>query len=268
MAMAAIPSHLLLRRALLRLQRANKSYSLRRFAAQVGLSPSFVSEVFQGKKPLPARHFSDVCRILQLDDIASEQLRHALRDELLPAELKVSDTTSSKKPSYQELSRADFPLLSRWYFLTILDLTTCKTFRPDPKYIARRIGISVPEARQAWEILQRLGAVEEKSGNWRKCTDHLRFPTTASEPAVRAYHSQTIPLALRELQRAGKNEFDCRLITGLSVAVNPEKIQDAKRHMQKALMEVGQILTDGECTEVYQVQCQLFSVTRNNEGTT
>jgi hypothetical protein len=51
------------------------------------------------------------------------------------------------------------------------------------------------------------------------------------------------------------------LITGLTFAGNPANFERAQRHLHQALYESAEILTAGPCTEVYQLNAQLFLLT-------
>ena len=57
------------------------AYSLRALARDLKVSPAYVSQVFNGKKPLPESRLAEIIRILDLDDIAVLQLKEALYTE-------------------------------------------------------------------------------------------------------------------------------------------------------------------------------------------
>jgi hypothetical protein len=54
--------------------------------------------------------------------------------------------------------------------------------------------------------------------------------------------------------------FERRLITGISIAANPENLDRARDILLAALHEVASVLSEGECTELYHLNAQLFSV--------
>ncbi len=243
-----------------RLKRAQPSYSLRSLSRQLGLAPSFVSDIFRGKRPFPVKHFEKAARVLQMDALAREKLRALLRDELTPAPLRERKGKTFSLP-HEEASKKEFPVLARWYFISLADLVTCRGFRPEPDWIAARLGITVTEARQAWQTLVHLKVVHKERGRWKKSSKHLRFPTLFSEPVVRTYHAQLLQKAAAELQKTAQLDFDRRLIAGQSMAVNPDKIPEAKVWLQKVLAEFAAKVSEGPCREVYQLQLQLFPTT-------
>lgn len=58
--------------------------------------------------------------------------------------------------------------------------------------------------------------------------------------------------------KTSKNDFERRLISGITVAVNPHKVEQCKKMLDETLHQVSLILSEGECTEVYQMNIQLF----------
>lgn len=48
-------------------------------------------------------------------------------------------------------------------------------------------------------------------------------------------------------------------ITAISFVANPEHLAKAKQRLTEALHEIAEILTEGNCTEVYGLNAQLFS---------
>lgn len=262
-----IASHELLAKAHLRQKKNNQSYSLRSLARQLNFSPSFLSDIFKGKKPLPPRHLSRIAKFLNLDEIALEKLKGAMLREKMPVELKSKLRRQKNviaKIPHEEMANPQFNLLSHWYLLPLLDLTTCEDFSSSPAWIAGRLGISEIQARQAWDLLRSTGCVKKENGRWLKWSEHIRFPTRRSDPAVRNYHGQTLALARAELNKTSEEDFAKRLISGLSVAVNPAKVAEAKLRLQEALLEVSKVLSEGKCSEVYQLQVQLFPVTKGD----
>lgn len=262
----SLSSGQILAKAYKRQRKSSPAYSLRRLAMQLQVSPSFVCAIFQGQRLLPPRLLSKISMALGMDDLAEEALRATLAKEKVPKEFRRSNPSAGRLPPLQpheEMSRAEFSLLNRWYFLPLLDLTTCENFVAEPSWIAKRLGIPVSEARQAWEFVRGQKYVKWENGVWRKWAEHIRFPSQRSDPAIRSYHAQTLGLARRELEKIKDSDFSQRLIMGASLAVNPDRLQEAKLALQAAIVEISKSLSEGSCAEVYQLQVQLFPVTKD-----
>ncbi len=261
--------HELLQKALLRVSRRNKSYSLRSLARAVDISPSFLSAVFKGKKRLPKSRFEAVTRSLGMDEASKKSLRKAMlletigsspnsvpffEDVLSPSNLAIAEREEGTIP--------EFTVFDSWYHMAILDLVTCVNFNPDPKDIGSRLGIETREAERAFKMLADRGLIEFKNGIWLKVNEKLRFPTTKSYPAIRAYHKTMITKALQTLiGQTDTVSFERRLITAVSFAANPESLKKGRERLMELIYEIADIMTEGDCTEIYQLNAQLFPLT-------
>ncbi|MNL22550.1 hypothetical protein D3C87_1439020 [compost metagenome] len=80
---------------------------------------------------------------------------------------------------------------------------------------------------------------------------------------IRGIHAQLIQLAMQKLMtETAQVNFDARLINGVMFAANPANLQRAKDRLNDAIYEAAEILAEGECTEVYQINLQLFPLTK------
>jgi uncharacterized protein (TIGR02147 family) len=153
----------------------------------------------------------------------------------------------------------DFSLNDQWYYSALLDLTTCSNFRSEPEWIAKRLGISQKEVLKAIELLQKAGLLKIEAGQFRKTEEHLVVPTVVSREKIRRYHKM---MSLKAIETMEKNisleDFQRRLIKGSTIAVNPKQLEKAKIIINNALNEVIHTLTQGECTEIYHFNLQLF----------
>lgn len=249
------------------LQKQNASYSLRSLARDLNLSISFVSDIFKGKRPIPKSRIAAFKRVLKMDEIKAKLFDQALDQEIINKmpQLKNSFEQSLFKSSlagYTEIAQKHFPILKHWYNVAIMDLVTCRDFDPDPAKIAARLGIKPVEAKNALTLLDSEGLIKFENGRWSKTLKQIRFPTRFSTEAMRGLHSQLIKIALSKLLTETTSEkFQERLINGVMFAANPANLDRAKSRLNDALYEVAEILTEGECTEIYQLNCQLFPLT-------
>ena len=203
-----------------------------------------------------------------MDKDASQHLENLIYLDLLEergVELKISKR-GEQFESYSAVSKQMSSVLLKWYNLAILDLTTCSNFRSDPGWIAKQFGISVEEVKEALRLLVDLGLLEKTKGSFKKTTLKIRFPASESMMNfIRKYHMEMIGRAAKTLERTSKEDFERRLITGITVAANPMQFAKARKRLNEALHEVADLLAEGECTEVYQINAQLFPLTQTLE---
>ncbi|MDO9181206.1 MAG: TIGR02147 family protein [Bacteriovorax sp.] len=243
------------------------SYSLRALARDLELSPSYVSALLTGQKPLPEVRLKDFIKVLDLDDIAIIQLKNALypetRKETNSSE-RLSENDKDFLNSYRPLDKKKYEILNDWYNIAILDLTTCENFESHPSWIAKKLKITQLQVEIAIENLKRLELLIEVDGKLQKKERLLRFPTKMSQSVIRKFHKQMIKKAYEELDsKTEEEEFSKRLITGTTFAVDSKKINLLKEKIQNNLYEVASMASDGPCESVYHFNVQLFPLTKN-----
>lgn len=263
----------LVRQFLLRRQELQSGYSLRALARDLKASPSFLSEVMSGKKKMPVKWIARIAKILSLDEVAVSDLKVAV----LQSHLKGSDLESlldfknqktlSKVHVSKPLDRKKMSVLSKWYYVAILDFLTIDGGPFNEEEIAERMDLSKAAVREALTVLEQLGLVTYNEANELQKTDkHIRFPTVKTDPTVRNFHVQMIEKAKYELIRKTEDQdFARRLITGVTMAVDPRQTEKIKRKLQELMAELSQEFSEGDVTELYQLNIQLFPLTKEKK---
>jgi uncharacterized protein (TIGR02147 family) len=256
-------AHQILNKAFLAKKDKNPAYSQRALARDLGVSPVFVTKVLTGQKAAPSERFKEIFKVLDMDiTLQSAFIKAAVLEALPSPELRKMATEAlladSKIETYHREPARKFGFLKQWYNVPILCYLTSETNDSSPEAIARYFGITLKEVEQALTNMEKEGLVVSKNGAWMKPSSHTYFPTTKSHEDVREFHRQMIQKAFKELHKTSQEDFDQRLITGFSIAVNPEHVNKAKSLIADLLAEVTHVLNDGECSEVYQCNVQLF----------
>ncbi len=249
----------------------NLLYSTRAFARDLGMSQALVSLVMNGKRPLTIKHATQISVLLGFSkDRAESFIESTLL--ALPSNAKIAKRLRQAKlkgvthtPAYKNYELERFKAISQWYHLAILDLTTTKNFRSEMDWIARRLGISALEARDAVTRLLDMGLLEQKAGKFSKSSKQIYFATKRSETAVRSFHQQMIGKALEQLQKTDDASFDARHISSMTMAIPKSSLPLAKERIQKFQQELAALLCTGECDEVYQLNVQMFPLTKQDE---
>lgn len=263
--------HLILSRALKRKQSANSLYSQRAFARDLGVSSAFVTKLLTGQRTLPLNRFRKLARLLEMDSTEQDEyLRAMIFHSLKSPELRAlmqerSFTVPSKMGKYARQEKRRFHVLEDWYNLAVLDLATCVDFNPDPKIIARRLGITALQASESLSCLVRLGLLRHTEGTYEKTDKDVFFPAARSQDLIRNYHRQMIRKAYDSLGKKTEEDFESRLITGFTIAANPEHMEKLKKMIFDFASEAGEQFSSGECSEVYQLNIQLFPLTEREK---
>lgn len=237
------------------------SYSLRSLSRDLKLSQSYVSEIFSGKKIPSAEKIKKITKLLGMDAFARKSYEESFFKDLFPIEKESSQSKSNK---WKAATSGDGTILRQWFYVVVLDLIDCKDFINDPQWIAKRIGIKTPEAIEALNWLKTNKFIAKKGGELSRTEKKIRFHTTRSIAEVRLHHKQMMELAIVELtQKVDKESFDRRLITGITFSCNPHKLDSAKEKLLDAIYSVANELMDDDCSDVYQLNLQLFPHTNS-----
>ena len=253
-----------LRAELTRRQNVNQRYSLRTFAKTIGLSPAFLSKVLRGNLDLSPERAVDVaerlgysagetaqfCQLVQMNRMSSPKLSHVFA---------ATSAEAADAAGFVPVALDAFQTVSDWYHYALLELSQCKDFSSEPSFIAHALGISEKEAAGALTRLVRVGLMKRIRGKYVKTNQYLATPTDKPSQAVRNFHAQMIQKAQHALQAQAVEQRD---ITGITIAINSEKMSLAKNEIRKFRRKMAKLLDSSKPTEVYQLNVQFFKLTQ------
>ena len=158
-------------------------------------------------------------------------------------------------------------LLARLH-MAILEVSGCRNFSESLRSLAIRFSSSESKVRAALDDLLRSGhLVRKPNGRLQKTAEKMRIPTQRSRAIVRNFHAQMMKKAIAHMTTpTTAPDFSDRLMTGFTISVNPEHLEEAKLILQKALLQIAELLSSGECERVYQLQAQLFPLDRPSQA--
>lgn len=248
-------------------QKKNSSYSKSALARDMGISQPLLSLIFGKRRVLTTAQAKRASILLKLSpEDEKELVESTLRTEgnkriekQLEAQKQRLDSNRMK-----ELDFDQFSALAQWFHMPLLALVSTKSFRRDYQWIARKIGITVEEAKEGVERLLRLGMiVENAKGDLKLSRDRVDLQPKKSEVAVRAHHTQMMRLAEDTMKsQTEQQQWLRRDISSLSMAVDSSKLPEAKVLIQKFREELAALMTEGNVNEVYQFNVQLFPITK------
>ncbi len=190
-----------LRDALAKRSASAPGYTMSRFAKELGLSPSRLSEVFSRRQGLSlevAKRISGVlglqeqeagffCDLIEYEHARSQEKRELARIRLLKRRGDVEG---------QAIERDVFQMISDWYHVAILELVETRYFREDYQWIADSLGISLVEAGAAMERLIRLKMlVRDEKGRLRRWEKSYYSADKDVSEAMRNFHTQVMDRA-------------------------------------------------------------------------
>lgn len=250
--------------------------SLRRLAQLMDISPSYLSRILQGKKKFPIAKLNQLSKALSLDEFQVKAFKEALlyenfnqdKKKLEQLEELVDHRNQNKNSSlskYRELEEIKQDFMSHWYNIAIMDLTTCSNFQFNYQWIAKKLNLPIQDVKESIKKLTEEKLLKVENGKLVKETKNLRISLLKSKNHIRQFHQSMITKALWTLNNKQDEVSRAnRLITGITIATNPKQIEKAKEKLTIAIHDIAEILSTGECTEVYQLNLQLFGITESD----
>lgn len=238
----------------------NPHYSLRSFAAFLSMDASSVSQLLSGKRKASGKVIEKICSRIGTDinqkllfsQIAKDR-RRGQRSPLL--------VNSSK---YKFLSEDQFKVISEWYHYAILELTFVENFKSSPAWIARSLGITTAVAQTAIERLENLGLLKMENGRLVKTERFLtNFEPGQTSTALKKLQRQVIKMADEAIDLVPQDEKD---ITSMTMAIDVNKIAEAKKLIAKFRRDLSQFMEDGPQSRVFNLGIQLYPISKNFKG--
>ncbi len=272
----------------------NIQYSLRAFARDLNVSKTALSDVLAGK-----RNFSKKAALKIADRLCfTPKQKQILFNEIFTGGFAgactagmraggVSDNArctgdklgrkfdiipnTQKQDSvdhaeFLQLQEDQFQVMSNWYYIGILALPQLSSHKADLKWIAKRLGISEIEAKNALLTLNRLGLIEVKDGKLIRLTPPISTTNHIPSPAIRTYHKQNLKLAGESLE---KNSIDQRIFSAITIPLDLSKdlskIKIAGKLIDEFKLKLSKALDSSAPTELYTLSIQLFPITKKGE---
>jgi uncharacterized protein (TIGR02147 family) len=242
--------------------RKNPQYSLRAFARDLEISPQALSLAIHGKKNISTEttvkiakklnftteETSYFCDLVSFGQTKSESVKEMIRYRLglyktnEPFELLQEDILSS---------------ISDWYHYAILELTFTTELQNDPTFVAKRLNISVSDAREAIDRLLRLKMLKDDQGRLVKTKVNTTTTQDVPSEAIKNLNKQLLEKALMAID---SQDLDSREFGSMTMAIDPLRIPQAKKILRKFRRQLATVLEAGDRTEIFTLTMELFKI--------
>ncbi len=219
----------------------NARYSLRAFARDLGLSPTSLSLLLNGKQGLSRQKALEISKSIGLN--TNEQAwfcdyvdsKHA-RSRFV--KLKAQENLENQKQTkVKSLQIEAFRIISDWYHFAILELTELEQFENSTTWIAKTLGVSQKAVELAIERLKKLELLEELNGKLKQTVGFLASPSGFPSEAIKKNHTQVLKKAEQALFTQSIEERD---FSNIVLPINTDDLEWAKsklKEMRREFME-------------------------------
>ncbi len=234
--------------------RTNPHYSMRAFARSLGISHSLLSMIMARKRAISKSAAKKILDNLNIDPVTAHKLLNALADK------KINSIASDTHQIDLDL----FTVVCDWYHYAILSLLDIPSAEFDRNWIARKLNITVTEAKLAMDRLQRLGLVEQKNGVWKQSVAPIRTDNVITTAATRQFHKQLLQKAVTSLEH---DPFEKRVFASMTMSVNKKCVPYARKRIDELRDQLTQELEamSPTTTDVYELLVQFFPLTQEDK---
>jgi uncharacterized protein (TIGR02147 family) len=242
-------------------QRRRPEYSGRAFSRDLGLTPSHLVHLFNLEKNLSENKASEILQRLPWSEDAKKVF-------WLSFKFQTARSPRLKQQYEQELAKFqptivrrlfkddEFRLVADWHHYAIVEILRTEGARSNANWIAAKLGISSEVAKSSLERLTRIGLLSFEDGVYRVQSEFYSSGDTPSA-AIRANHNQYMTLALHALER---QPFNARDFSGITMAIDPDRLPEAKRRIREFRRQLMAFLEGGKKARVYRLNVQLFAL--------
>lgn len=239
----------------------NPHYSLRAFARDLEISPSFLSEVLNGHHGVTQRMACAIKDRLDLNRAEEKQFMLSVAYENAGSESRKRDALKALKQSskhFAPLKRDVFHAVSNWQHLAILQLHRVKDFKPSNAWLSRRMNLPIAMVQDSIVRLKKIGLLKGDGADLAPNDEAFSFDEKIPPDFIRTFHRDLLKKAD---EAVGKDPSSRRLdamVFAMKKEKMPEAIASIRAFYEKFDREFG---ASSGADEVYALTTQLFNLT-------
>ena len=241
-------------------QQQNPQYSLRAFARDLEMDPSTLSKVMKGTRGLTIKDSRFVAQKLNLNP----QERTLFLESLYRTKAQIDDIKIDPVDTRFMLDESYHTVIAEWEHFVVETFLELDGIDPTVEEVAKSLGISIDRALEVLINLKNCGLiVEDENGKLKKAHSKIRTPEDVTNKALRESHLETLELGKKKIDDV---EVELRDFSSMTLAVDMEKIPEAKSIIREFRQKMMALLKNGNKTEVYQIAIQFYPVTERYKG--
>lgn len=224
-------------------QARRPQYSLRAFARDLEMSPSFLCEFLAGRQGISRERVHWLAKKLSLPDEQREHFWDLIESKFgrsleskKMAGIRVVQRSKSHK---SKMSLDRFRLVADWYNFVILEILSLPDTKYSPKAIAEILGIPEKEVRQSISRLKALELINEEEVNgeprWLVTEDVTSTEEGGNNSAVQHSHQQMLQMQAGQIEKKG---VDARESVSVTFSLSDSDWPEFRRELKEALLSV------------------------------
>lgn len=234
-------------------------------------STGFISLVLNGKRNISSDLAIRMCKVLKFNKKETGYFLTLVRyNQAVNAEEKESafEELIALRPASARTVQADQQeFYNQWYYSVIRELVSLKTISDNYKEVADSLipKITVSEAREAIELLERIGFIKRNDdGIYYRVESLITAAGSSVAPsAIRKYQGETMDLAKDALYKINREERDISTVT---LSTNADGLRMIKKRIEQCRSEIMEIAKQSsEPDQIMQFNLQFFPLWKKKE---
>ncbi|MEQ1877374.1 MAG: TIGR02147 family protein, partial [Bdellovibrionia bacterium] len=226
--------------------RTSEGVSLRFFAAELKVSPAFLSYVLRGHRDLtkPVRNRLAVYLKLDRDERKYLELLTVIADSdnaeiRIEAFEKVVKFREFRKLNPQETET--YLYMTQWYFVAIREMVALPGFEPDPEWIQERLSFPIHQKKiaKALQFLFKFGfIVKDEKGKCFLPQKKIDCVGGVYRMALSQFHKQAFSLLPQSIESIPRAK---RYIMSSTLAIPEESFDEFKAILEDCLKKISEL---------------------------
>ncbi len=244
-------------------KKRSPTFSYRQFSQKAGIrSPSLLREVTEGRRNLTESSIQQFVKGLGLTETDTRFFTALVHYNQAQDEQTRLQWLESMRGLRRRVKAAFVPLerheyYSRWYIPVVRELACRIDWGGDFRKLAQRLrpAITVLEARQAVDLLLRMGFLEERDGAWIQPDPALTTGSEVDSLHVRAGNLQFATMGAESIELVPPSQRD---VSTVVVGISHDGFRRIKEEIRLFKERVARIAEDDERADgVFAVNVQL-----------
>lgn len=233
-------------------QSENPAYSLRALARDLDLHSSTLSQIIRGKRKLPFKKAKSISKKLELspkEHTLFMESFHRSKTSIDNIEIEKLDRRFLLDESYGKV-------IAEWEHYAVLDLFDLTGFEVNLESICKKLKISKTRAKEVINNLLQAGLLSvNQFGEYGKAHPDIKTTEDITNQALQKSHLETLDIGKQKLKDI---EVELRDFSATTVALDLEKLPEAKTIIREFRQKMSALLRDGNKTDIYQLAIQFY----------
>jgi uncharacterized protein (TIGR02147 family) len=241
---------------LCRKQQGNSAYSLRAYSEYLGIHSSTLSQVFKGKRNLPLKRSIDIAQKLKL----SPREHTLFLESFYRTKTNIDKIKISHLDERFILDESYFRVIAEWEHYAVLELFKIENLFINSKTVVDKLGVTRERADVVLNnLLQAKLICLNPEGALELAHSDVKTTEDIKSMALQKSHKETLEIGMKKLEEI---EVELRDFSSSTLAIDLNKISEAKTIIREFRQKMTSLLRDGNKTEVYQLAIQFYPLSK------